>query len=121
MTEVIALKPYELSGGDFVSGTYKVFEMHPKDRNNQPADLTKARAYFSVSDYVNSGDPIVSKAGKIVLGNTVRAELTPEESAKLCGKYIYQFTVIDASGATYCARGLLTVWKNTDLDVLEDN
>lgn len=117
----MVLKPYELSDGDFVSGTYKIFEIHPKDRNNRPADLTEAKAYFSVSDYINQGNPIISKAGKIVLGNTVRAELTPEESAKLCGKYIYQFTVIDVSGTAYCARGLLTVWKNADLDVLESN
>lgn len=113
------MQPYELQSGDFVAGTYKVFEMYPLNKNNEPADLSGAQVYFSVIDYVNESNPIISKAGKVVAGNKATAELTSEESAKLCGKYIYQFTVIDTLGPTYCARGLLTVWGNADLSVLQ--
>lgn len=109
--------PYELQEGSLVAGTYKVFEMYPKNKFNEPITLTGAKVFFSVSEYINEGDPIVSKAGTVA-AEKVTAELTSEESANMNGKYIYQFTVIDQDGPTYCARGLLTVWKNINPDVL---
>ena len=113
------MQPYELSEADFVAGTYKVFKMYPKNKENEPADLSNAKMYFSVSDYVNGGTPIISKSGKIIEGTTAYAEITSSESATLQGKYIYQFTVIDNLGPVYCAKGLMTVWPNIDAEVLE--
>lgn len=113
------MQPYELSETDFVAGTYKIFEMHPKNKKNEPADLSNAQVYFSVSDYINLGTPLISKSGKVVEGTTAYAELTTEESAKLSGKYIYQFTIVDQDGPAYCAKGLLTVWSNIDLTPIQ--
>lgn len=105
--------PYELQMGSFVAGTYKRFEMYPKNKFNEPITLTGAKVFFSVTDYVNGGEPVVSKEG-IVSTDKVSADLTSQESAKLSGKYIYQFTVVDQEGPAYCARGLLLVWDNAD-------
>lgn len=112
------MQPYELSETDFVAGTYKIFKMHPKNKKNEPADLSNAQVYFSVSDYINLGTPLISKSGKVVEGTTAYAEITSDESASMQGKYIYQFTVIDSLGPVYCARGLITVWPNIDAGVL---
>lgn len=114
------MQPYELSEADFVAGTYKTFEMHPKNKKNEPADLSNTKIYFSVSNYINGGTPIISKIGKVIDGTIAYAEITSAESATLQGKYIYQFTVVDNLGPVYCARGLVTVWPNIDVGVLDE-
>ena len=106
-------RPYELQEAAFVAGTYKKFEIYPKNEYGEAISLLGTKVKFSVMDYINPGTVLVSKAGNAA-ATVVTAELTSAESAKLHGKYIYQFTVVDPTGPAYCARGLMNVWANVD-------
>ena len=113
--------PFELPEDSFVGGTYKIFLLNALNRGKQ-LDLSQNAVWFSLSDYVNSDNPIVSKEANVVLYNDsysmAKAELTPAETKDLKGKYIYQFTIVDQDSPAYCARGLVTIYRNIDKNAL---
>lgn len=115
------MTPFELPEDGFTAGTYRVFKMNALN-DGKPLDLSRQKVHFSLSDYVNGGAPAVSKPASISQNNEVfsivRADLTPEETKNLKGKYIYQFSILDPGSPAYVARGLVTIYRNIDVDAL---
>ena len=110
------MKNYELQEDSFVAGTTKTFRMYALYEDQNPIDLPGATAYFNLSDYVNDDVQVINKEAEVLYADGARsvisATLDSNDTRALHGKYIYQFMVIDNQQNVYCAKGLLTVWKN---------
>lgn len=100
--------PYTLPAIDFVGGSTQDLVFHCYFYlNKQPFDLSSCTANFSLINFVNkNGEPLVSKQMTIraesddegAIQNILTVTLTPSDTVKLAGKYIYQITIKDVSG-----------------------
>ena len=115
--------PFELPEDSFTAGTYRTFILNVFDNGIQ-IDVSKYDVWFSLSDYVNDGEPIISKmvtTNKVTqasMAPVIKTALLPEETKNLRGKYIYQFMIRDQEIPVYCARGLVTIYRNIDPDLI---
>lgn len=100
--------PYTLPAIDFVGGSTQDLVFHCYFYlNKQPFDLSSCAANFSLINFVNkNGEPLVSKQMTIraesddegSIQNILTVTLTPSDTVKLAGKYVYQITIKDVSG-----------------------
>ena len=100
--------PYTLPAIDFVGGSTQDLVFHCYFYlNKQPCDLSSCTANFSLINFVNkNGEPLVSKQMTIraesddegAIQNILTVTLTPSDTVKLAGKYVYQITIKDVSG-----------------------
>ncbi len=94
--------------------------------DKRPFDLGGCICNFSVTSCNNrTGKPLISKQmtvtnlGGSAYDNILRVSLTPVETARFNGKYIYQITITDAMGETEIpGQGALYVSANIDKAVL---
>ena len=100
--------PYTLPAIDFVGGSTQDLVFHCYFYlNKQPFDLSSCTANFSLINFVNkNGEPLVSKQMTVraesddegAIQNILTVTLTPSDTVKLAGKYVYQITIKDVSG-----------------------
>lgn len=100
--------PYTLPAIDFVGGSTQDLVFHCYFYlNKQPFDLSSCTANFSLINFVNkNGEPLVSKQMTIraesddegAIQNILTVTLTPSDTVKLAGKYVYQITIKYVSG-----------------------
>lgn len=100
--------PYTLPTIDFIGGSTQDLVFHCYFYlNKQPFDLSSCTANFAVINFVNkNGAPLVSKPMTIrtardeegAISNILSVTLTPADTLKLGGQYIYQITIKDISG-----------------------
>ena len=90
--------PYVLPTIEFVGGETQelLFNMYFY-QGKKPFSMVGCISSFSIVSFNNkNGSPILRKDSTSL--NVLSVELTPEETYKLSGKYIYQISIKDVSG-----------------------
>lgn len=111
---------YILPEDHFTAGHSREFFVNSFTAAKRLLDISEMTVRFSINGFLNpSGAPLVSKPAELILnqdGTSYRAKaaLTPDETIKLNGKYVYQFTFADPEGNTYIGKGLLYIDRNAD-------
>ena len=122
------LNLYSLPTIDFVGGStqdlrFKVFFY----ANKKAVDVTNYEAEFSVVDFVNRDEPIISKPMSVFAGgeigsipNILQVILTKDDTLLHSGKYIYQITIKDTiSGQVDIPKqGIMHIINNIDTNYL---
>ena len=115
---------YTLPFYDFVGGSTEELVFHFYFyKNKKPFDLYSCTANFSIVDYANkrATKPLVSKPmiiraepdrdGEVC--NVLSVTLKPTDTRNLSGKYIYQISIRDVSGAIEIPKqGILHIINN---------
>ena len=111
---------YGLPEVKFVAGETQTFVFHLYFQStNDPFNANGCKVNFAIVDYTNkSGKPLLCKKCKIRLNtdgiaNIAEAYLTPEDTAGMYGKYVYQLQVRDIDDEVEIpGQGLLVISKN---------
>lgn len=104
----------------FIAGETQTFLFHLYfEQTKEPFNANSCKADFAVIDYTNkSGGPLLRKECTIRMNtegaaNIVEVYLTPEDTAGLYGKYVYQLQIRDIDGEVEIpGQGLLVISKN---------
>lgn len=113
--------PYTLPTIDFVGGESQELLFNTYFyKNRKPFNMTGCTSNFSIVDFTNKkGTPILTKSMNILENadntafNVLSVDLTPTETYKLCGKFIYQITIKDVNGNVEIPKqGLLYITNN---------
>lgn len=104
----------------FIAGETQTFLFHLYfEQTKEPFNANSCKVDFAVIDYTNkSGKPLLCKACTVRLNtdgvaNIAQAYLTPEDTAGLYGKYVYQLQIRDIDGEVEIpGQGLLVIGKN---------
>ena len=112
---------YTLPTITFVGGETQTLSFNIYHGSKQlPFELTGCESNFAVVSFLNSdGFPIISKEMSVVANASGEADsalsvrLDAAETVGLSGKYIYQISIKDASGATAIPKkGILLISRN---------
>ncbi|WP_369297178.1 hypothetical protein [uncultured Neglectibacter sp.] len=111
---------YSMPEVKFVAGETQTFVFHLYFEATRDAfNANGCKVNFAVIDYTNkSGKPLLCKKCKIRLNsdgvpNIAEAYLTPEDTAGLYGKYVYQLQIRDIDDEVEIpGQGLLVISKN---------
>ncbi len=111
---------YGLPEVKFVAGETQTFVFHLYfEQTKDPFNANGCKVDFAVIDYTNkSGKPLLRKRCKLRLNpegvpNIAEAYLTPEDTAGLYGKYVYQLQVRDIDDEVEIpGQGILVISKN---------
>lgn len=115
--------PYSLPTIDFVGGSTQELVFHTFfSQNKRPFDLSACTANFAVINFVNkNGSPLISKKMEVdesedgdgTATNILRVVLLPEDTVDLVGKFIYQISIQDISGAVEIPdQGIIRITNN---------
>lgn len=124
---ICGMNPYQLPTIDLVGGTDRTLRFHARYyKGNRPFDLTGAKCQFSVVNFTaRKGDPVISKLMDVELDeasgvhNILTVDLTKADTLNLFGKFAYQITIVDSTGATEIPQqGVLNIFKNIDTEAL---
>ena len=112
---------YTLPDWDFVGGETQKRSLTLQQQSGVPYDLPGSSAHIAIVEFVNPHSAAVLTKDLAVTddmdGNTciVKLTLSPAETVKLAGKYIYQVTVKDANGNTSIPqKGIMHIERNID-------
>ncbi len=123
---------YTLPDVEFVGGETNefLFPVYKDENKSVPLDLSGCTASFDVINIINkSGTPIVSKAMLTKQAdpsddaspyNILTVILSSSDTVNLCGKYVYQITIVDNKGNTALKQGLLQIHGNINRNLLRD-
>lgn len=108
--------PYTLPTFNFVGGTTVNFEIQVSDFSVAVAeDISKYWANISIVNHINkNATPLIAKKVDIDAStNTIKVELTAQETVAFCGKYIYQVSLHHNDGnPEYHRQGILVIQNN---------
>lgn len=116
ITNDYELPTIEMVGGGTIELRFNVFD----ESTSEPQILTGASANFAISDYANRTINVVSKQMTVsrddsgINDNVLVVDLSPTDTYKLDGKYIYQIHIKDSTnnyeppkqGLMYIARNI---------------
>ena len=96
---------YILPDWDFVGGSVQSRSFQLMTPTGKDYNIESGTVHCSICDYVNGGDPVVTKqAGIAAAGDGVHCianiALQPADTKNLHGLYLYQLTVKDGNGNT---------------------
>lgn len=122
MNLVACILENKLPSDCFFAGNTRKFTINTFYGDNLPADIAGATVYFTLTDYVNPGLPVLPPKQAMLIDSGdgffgAEVILEPRETAHLAGKYIYQFTLNDSTIA-YVGQGEVTILKNYATDCL---
>lgn len=121
---------YTLPDVEFVGGETSefLFPVYKDEKKVVPLDLSGCTATFDVINIINkNGVPLVSKSmqskqcdplDETSPYNILWVVLTSSDTVDLCGKYIYQITIIDNKGNTALRQGVLQIHGNINRKLL---
>lgn len=114
---------YTLPEISFVGGETQEFNFYLKNRAGEPFDASGSSVDFAICNYSNkTGKPILSYTPTILadetgIANIIVLTIPKEDTAMLSGKFIYQITIIDASGNSEIPnQGIMNIAKNIHQD-----
>ena len=117
-------EPYTLPTIEFIGGSTQEIEcMVYIHDGSRPVDLTGCTAYFSLINYVDKAEiPLLYKKMKIEIGdkntpNSLRLQLSDEDTINLAGKYIYQVSINDAFGNADNRQGIMHIDNNINRNI----
>lgn len=110
---------YTLPEISFVGGETQEFNFHLKNHRGEPFDASGADVNFAICNYSNkTGSPILSYTPELLADKTgcasvIILKIPKEDTALLYGKFIYQITIVDASGSSEIPnQGIMNIAKN---------
>ena len=114
---------YTLPEISFVGGETQEFNFHLKNHAGEPFDASGSSVDFSICNYSNkTGTPILSYSPTLLadetgVANVIVLTIPKEDTAFLAGKFIYQITIVDASGSSEIPnQGIMNIAKNIHQD-----
>lgn len=110
---------YTLPEISFVGGETQEFNFHLKNHRGERLDASGSNINFAICNYSNkTGEPILSYTPELLADETgvasvVILKIPKEDTALLYGKFIYQITIVDASGSSEIPnQGIMNIAKN---------
>ena len=111
------MKPiYNLPSVQFVGGSYQNIRFHLESPSAEAFDTDNHEVNFSIMRWGYRGKPSISKRASLIpdrYGYTIEINLLPSETVHLHGKFIYQVSILDASGYVEIpGRGIMDIIRN---------
>ena len=107
------LPDWEFVGGETQKRTFTIMR-----ENGQEYDIQSGTAQLVITDYVNRGDPVLTKQTGLSVsadGNycDISIALSAADTLHMAGRYIYQLTIHDGNGNTSIPRhGNMWIYRN---------
>jgi hypothetical protein len=105
----------------FIGGASKTLGFRIYNRGGSPIDVSNCTGRFAVIDSVNKyGEPLFTQNMSPDEFNVLSVSISSDETVDLCGKYIYQISIVDEGGnAEEPQQGDLYIYNNIDKDYLK--
>ena len=102
----------------FIGGEKQDFSISMFLNNTESYDLSDCTAYFSLAEWINKANTVISKT-MYVSKNNLSIILESNETIDLSGKYIYQITIKkDTNTLPILCQGVVYITKNIDKTVM---
>lgn len=116
---------WELPEFKMNAGETKFLRLPIYNNSNQLIDAAGMSGRLSISDYVNRGVCLqhidCSTGDDDQCGGSIfMAQLLPQHTIDLCGKYIYQLTAKDYDGTVGVLRGIVFINHNADKEAIKE-
>lgn len=104
---------------EIIAGDTCPFVFSIQDIAHMDITTKTCSAYFSISPYINESDtPVVSKTQTAITAGVLTFDITPQDTAKLCGKYVYQLAISNGRQSEIYG-GHLIIYANRNPSALE--
>ncbi len=108
---------------EFIGGTHKKIQIMLRSNVGTPYDAEGHTAYFSLAHYENQSCVSITQEMEIAQSGMdgyclAEVELSSTDTAELCGRFVYQVTIIDEDGEAEVSQGICHIFRNITPSVL---